>query len=127
MKLQRPQYLMAGIILLILGIQCLYVDSYILTAQTSAVLSSQLDIAPAHVDNSTTSAKEPDATDNNLEPPTLTGSEEGKQTRSSNQNKTSDFSGKYTLILPDWLTWAFLGASGICFLRAIPWLARRKE
>ena len=126
MKLQRPQYLMAGIILLILGIQCLYVDSYILTAQTSAVLSSQLDIAPAHVDNSTTSAEESDATYNNLDSPTLAAPEEGGQIASSNQNKTSDFLGKYKLILPKWLTWAFLGASCICFLRAIPWLARKE-
>ena len=44
MKIQPPQYLMAGIILLVIGLQFLLVDSYILSRQASEIVKSQLDI-----------------------------------------------------------------------------------
>jgi hypothetical protein len=50
MKIQPPQYLMAGIILLVLGLQFLLVDSYVLSMQASEIVESQLDIpAPPRV------------------------------------------------------------------------------
>ena len=47
MKVQPPQYLMAGIILLVFGLQFLLVDSYVLSVQASEIVKSQLDIPPA--------------------------------------------------------------------------------
>ena len=44
MKIQPPQYLMAGIILLVIGLQLLLVDSYILSRQASEIVKSQFDI-----------------------------------------------------------------------------------
>ena len=44
MKIQPPQYLMAGIILLVFGLQFLLVDSYVLSVQASEIVKSQLDI-----------------------------------------------------------------------------------
>lgn len=123
MKLKRPQYLMAAIILLVMGIQCLYVDSYILTPQASQTLSSQLDIPPAPVDNSTTilhsnspaELPENTALDND--------SSLGSKATPTPPKKTVIFSGRYTVILPQWFTWTLLGASLVCFLRTIPWLS----
>jgi hypothetical protein len=52
MKIQPPQYLMAGIILLVLGLQFLLVDSYVLSMQASEIVESQLDIpAPPESSN----------------------------------------------------------------------------
>jgi len=127
MKLKRPQYLMAAIILLAMGIQCLYVDSYILTPQASATLSSQLDIPPALVDNSTTNGNANDSTDM----PENTDLDDGSSFRSETTplatKKNVSFSGRYTVILPQWLTWSLLGASLVCFLRTIPWLSPRQD
>ncbi|MBK96381.1 MAG: hypothetical protein CMJ79_11835 [Planctomycetaceae bacterium] len=114
---------MAAMILLTLGIQCLYIDSYKMTAQASAALSSQLDIPPAVVDNSTTNAEATSSTDNNLHPQTPDGSNDEQSSPTESPKKVDDFLGQYTIILPNWLTWALLGVSGICFLRTIPWLA----
>ena len=44
MKIQSPQYLMAGIILLIFGLQFLLIDSYVLSVQASEIVKSQLDV-----------------------------------------------------------------------------------
>jgi hypothetical protein len=44
MKIQPPQYLMAGIILLVFGLQFLLIDSYILNVKASEIVKSQLDI-----------------------------------------------------------------------------------
>ena len=51
MKVQPPQYLMAGIILLVFGLQFLLVDSYVLSVQASEIVESQLDIPPAGSSN----------------------------------------------------------------------------
>jgi hypothetical protein len=45
MKIQPPQYLMAGIILLVIGLQFLLVDSYVLSRQASEIVKSQFDIS----------------------------------------------------------------------------------
>jgi len=45
MKIQPPQYLMAGIILLFFGLQFLLVESYDLSVQASRIAKSQLDIS----------------------------------------------------------------------------------
>ncbi len=44
MKIQPPQYLMAGIILLVIGLQFLLIDSYVLSRQASEIVKSQFDI-----------------------------------------------------------------------------------
>lgn len=118
---------MAAIILLVMGIQCLYVDSYILTPEASQTLSSQLDIPPAPVDNSTT-IPNPNSTD---VLPENTDLDNDSSLRSEATppaiKKTASFSGRYTVILPQWFTWTLLGASLICFLRTIPWLSPRRD
>ena len=44
MKIQPQQYLMAGIILLVIGLQFLLIDSYVLSRQASEIIKSQFDI-----------------------------------------------------------------------------------
>ena len=122
MKLQRPQYLMAAILLLVLGLQCLYVDSYILTPEASNTLSSQLEIPPPAGSPSDSAENQTDPTD----PSELTEtpkSNDDSTTLSHEQLQDDTSSGQYTLVLPDWLAWLLLGASLICFLRTIPWFA----
>ncbi|MBA63849.1 MAG: hypothetical protein CMJ76_15960 [Planctomycetaceae bacterium] len=118
---------MASIILFVMGVQCLYIDSYILTPQASTALSSQLDIPPVNVDNSTTKA-------NSEQPPVLSTQSDAIEgaTNTTEENKqpfekNAVFSGRYTVILPNWLCWSLLGASLICFLRSIPWLVPARE
>lgn len=110
---------MAAILLLVLGLQCLYVDSYILTQQASNTLSTQLEIPPA-------AGTRAEAGANQTDPSAVTADPESTDDAStlSNEALQHDTSaGQYTLILPDWLSWLLLGASLICFLRTIPWLA----
>ena len=118
---------MAAIILLVMGIQCLYVDSYILTPQASATLSSQLDIPPAPVDNSTTNLNANDSTDIPENTDLDDHSSFGSETSPSATKKNAGFSGRYTVILPQWFTWSLLGASFLCFLKTIPWLSPRQD
>ncbi|MEC9096398.1 MAG: hypothetical protein VX776_07195 [Planctomycetota bacterium] len=123
MKLQRPQYLMAAIILFGMGMQGLYIDSYTLTPEASTALSSQLDIPPAIVDNSTTEEDSGDKADLTVESETAKSTTTMTPPLHQPVKKNQVFLGRYTVILPNWLSWSLLGASLICFLRTIPWLA----
>ena len=114
---------MAAVILFVLGIQCLYVDSYILTPKASNNLSSQLDIPPDIVDNSTTEEDSGDKADLTVESETAKSATTMTPPLHQPVKKNQVFLGRYTVILPNWLAWSFLGASLICFLRTIPWLA----
>ena len=51
MKIQPPQYLMAGIILLVFGLQFLLIESYLLSVQASEIVKSQLDISASGSSN----------------------------------------------------------------------------
>tara|TARA_B100001540_G_scaffold311695_1_gene331561 strand:- start:1831 stop:2214 length:384 start_codon:yes stop_codon:yes gene_type:complete len=127
MKLQRPQYLMAAVILFVLGIQCLYVDSYILTPEASDNLSSQLDIPPVSVDDSRTDPNSTDSESFAEDPVTIDESLPPSKGPQNHTKKRDDFSGRYTVILPEWFTWSLFGASLICFLRTIPWLVPARQ
>ena len=127
MKLQRPQYLMAAVILFVLGIQCLYVDSYILTPQASVNLSSQLDIPPVSVDDSRTDLNSTDSVNFAGNTDFIDGALPPSQEPQNHTQKNADFSDRYTVILPEWFTWSLFGASLICFLRTIPWLSPDRQ
>ena len=96
MKIQPPQFLMAGIILLVFGLQCMLVDSYVLSEQASQVLSSQLDITAV-----STTGNQPlsDAAASQISTPVLTN--------------------RYTIRLPQWLSWSLLSCAGLCFIWTI--------
>ena len=100
MKIQPPQFLMAGIILLVFGLQCMLVDCYFLSEQASQILSSQLDIRPPILGEATAVPTDVnpsvgDAAIHQISPPVLTN--------------------RYTILLPEWLSWSLLSCAGLCF------------
>ena len=87
---------MAAVILFVLGIQCLYVDSYILTPKASNNLSSQLDIPPVSVDDSRTDPNSIDSESFAENTVTVEESPALSKDRQNHTKKKVDFSGRYT-------------------------------
>jgi len=100
MKIQPPQFLMAGIILLVFGLQCMLVDCYVLSEQASRIVSSQLDLRPPDSWDVTavSTPQNPSVNDAAIGP-----------------ISTPVLANCYTVVLPQWLSWSLVSCAGLCF------------